>query len=122
MTKEFLLCYGELIQAAQLQGVTTYQALAQLMGIPVSGNLMGKKVGEMLEEISKAELEAGRPLLSALCVNTAGRPSGGFYGLGQRAGRVRPGESEEAFWEREKKQVYKAWMRTYAMNSDGSPL
>ena len=51
-TKEYLLVYGELITAARYRGVTTYQAIAQLIGLPLTGNYMGSEVGQILGENS----------------------------------------------------------------------
>ena len=80
-TKEYLLVYGELITAARFHGVTTYQAIAQLMGLPFTGSHMGRELGQILGEITEAELDQGRPMLSALAVSVNGTPSEGFFKL-----------------------------------------
>ncbi|HEX8906918.1 MAG TPA: hypothetical protein VF771_18855, partial [Longimicrobiaceae bacterium] len=64
-SKEFLVVYAELIRAAQYRGVTTYQHVAAVVGLPPQGSHMGKEVGQLLGEISHAEERAGRPMLSA---------------------------------------------------------
>ena len=44
-SKEYHLIYCELMNAARYRGVITYQAIAQIMGLPLTGNLMGKGHG-----------------------------------------------------------------------------
>jgi hypothetical protein len=77
-TKEYLLAYAELLQAARYRGVMTYQAVAQIMGLPLTGNNMGREVGQLIGEISQDEVQNGRPMLSALVVGTSGVPGEGF--------------------------------------------
>ena len=100
-TREYQLVYAELIQAARYQGVSTYQAIAQLMGLPLTGSYMGKMVGWMLGEIGEDEHLHGRPLLSALVVTVKGKPSFGFCVLARQLGLLQDDspEAEEAFWE-----------------------
>lgn len=79
--KIYLQVYLDLIQAAQYRGYVTYQEIAQMMELPLSGNYMGKEVGQILGEISQEEHSHGRPMLSALAVGTSGFPGSGFFGL-----------------------------------------
>ena len=62
--------YAELVRAAEYRGLTTYQHLAVIMDLPLSGNLMGKRIGQILGEIVDDEVAAGRPMLSAVVVGT----------------------------------------------------
>jgi hypothetical protein len=73
-SKEYLLIYSELIKAAQHHGVVTYQELADLVGLPLQGNFMGKELGHYTGEISREEMEHGRPMLSAIVVGASGKP------------------------------------------------
>jgi hypothetical protein len=41
-TREYFLVYHGLISAAQYQGVFTYQEIARIMGLPLTGNKMCK--------------------------------------------------------------------------------
>ncbi len=50
--KVYHFVYHELIMAARYRGLITYQEVARLIGIPMSGNYMGKELGEILGEIS----------------------------------------------------------------------
>ncbi|HNT77634.1 MAG TPA: hypothetical protein PKH77_21680 [Anaerolineae bacterium] len=107
------LVYNELITAARYQGVTTYQAIAQLMGLPSQGNHMGAEIGQILSEISEDELLQHRPMLSAVVVSVSGKPGQGFYVLAQNLGKFNAGDDELKFWETEKAAVYKAWQREF---------
>jgi hypothetical protein len=114
-SKEYLLVYAELLQAARYRGVITYQAVAQIMGLLMTGNLMGKKVGQLIGEISQDEVQNGRPMLSALVVGTSGVPGDGFYTWAKELGRLTDDsrEARAAFWESERQAVYQAWARTF---------
>lgn len=107
-TKEYALVYCELIIAAKYRGTVTYQEIAKMMGIPLSGNNMSRQVGQILGEISEDEVANGRPMLSVIAVGVNGLPGAGFYSLARGLGRLTD-QSEEEFWEAEKKAVYEAW-------------
>jgi len=114
-TKELHLAYAELIHAARYQGVTTYQSIAQLCNLPLTGNRMGADTGEILGLITRQELGEGRPMLSAVCVGVSGKPGKGFYGLAKKLGRfdsTNPGERSR-FWRSELQAVYEAWKIKY---------
>lgn len=114
-TKEYALIYSELIQAARHRGTATYQELAELVGLPLRGSHMGSELGGYLGAISEDEAHAGRPMLSAIAVTVDGKPGGGFFGLAKDIGRLtseHPAD-RDAFWESEKKAVYKAWQRSF---------
>ena len=109
------LIYCELIRAAQYGGLTTYQAIAQIMGLPLQGSHMGREVGNMLGEISEDELAQGRPMLSAIVVGVNGLPGSGFAALARELGKLESEDKadEMAFWEEERTAVYKAWAREF---------
>ncbi len=112
-SKEYLLVYSELIIAARYRGTITYQEVADLMGLPLQGNYMGKEIGLILGEISEDEHKYNRPMLSAVVVNTTGSPGPGFYELAKRFGKLSD-DSEEGkrrFWASEKKAVYTTWQK-----------
>jgi hypothetical protein len=113
-SKEYHLIYCELIHAAQHRGLVTYQEIAKIMGLPLSGNHMGKEVGWLIGEISEDEHVNGRPMLSAIVINTQGKPGPGFFGLAVDLGKLAeddPTDVEQRFWEKEKAAVYTAWQK-----------
>ena len=110
-TTTYARVYRELVTAAEFRGVTTYQHIAMLMGLPTQGNLMGKEVGQMLGEVSEDEINAGRPMLSAVVVSTTGSPGEGFYGFAEEHRQLRDGEKRTDAWRRIRDSVYEAWVR-----------
>ena len=110
-TKEYHLIYSELITAARYRGTITYQEIAQIIDLPLTGNYMGSEIGHLLGEISEDEFNAGRPLLSSIAVSVNGSPSSGFFSLARSLGK--PSEEskdgEKDFWEEECKGVYETW-------------
>jgi len=60
-TKEYFITYSILINAAQHQGVATYQEAAQACGLPTSGNYMSNVVGQILGLVSQNEIAHNRP-------------------------------------------------------------
>ena len=106
------LVYCELINAARYRGTTTYQRVARIGGLPEAGAAMANQVGALLGQICRLEMEAGRPMLSVVCVGVQTHvPGPGFYVLARELGRlegVTPAE-EEAFFRAELEDVYEAW-------------
>jgi hypothetical protein len=112
-SKEYLLAYAEMIRAAQYRGVTTYQHIAAIVGLPPQGSHMGKEVGQLLGEISQAEERAGRPMLSAVVVSTEGSPGPGFYALARELGKLMAagGAEDKEFWRKQLAMVHEEWRR-----------
>ncbi len=107
------IIYSELITAARYRGTVTYQEIAKLMGLPLTGNYMGFEVGYILGEISEDEHTQGRPMLSAVAVGASENPGPGFYTLAGQLNKFN-GDSPEAkqqFWEQERDEVYKTWKK-----------
>ena len=109
----YLRVYSHLIATAERRERTTYGAIAKLMGLPPSGNHMGREIGIMLGEISEAEHAQRRPMLSAIVVNTSGIPGPGFFVLAHELGRYQgtTRDDEAHFWHAEEDAVYVAWAR-----------
>src|SRR5262249_45880374 len=111
-TTDYIRVLAELVRAAEYRGVTTYQDLAVIMGLPLQGAYMGKETGHVLGEISEDEVKAGRPMLSAVAVSVAGKAGPGFFALAKELGRFSGDPAEEAnFWHREVQAVYETWKR-----------
>jgi len=102
---------AELVRAAQYRGLTTYQDIAVIMGLPTRGSHMGSATGHILGELSEDEVLAGRPMLSAVAVSVAGKAGPGFFELARTLNRFPASETESAFWESERQRVYEAWKR-----------
>jgi len=110
-SKVYLLTYCELIAAARRRGTVTYQEIAKIVGLPLSGSYMGKEVGYLIGEISEDEHVNGRPMLSAIVVSKQGKPGSGFFALARELGILQDDtpEGEQRFWEKEKTAVYATW-------------
>jgi hypothetical protein len=119
-TTKYFHVLAELIRAAQYQGTTTYQDIAVIMGITVTGSHMGKETGKILGEISEDEVDAGRPMLSAVAVNVHGIASEGFYSLARDLGLLKPGQNERKFWEQQRDAVYEIWKRPIPVKAAGA--
>ena len=114
-TTTYFKVYAALVHAAECRGLVTYQEIAQIMGLPMSGNFMGSEVGRMIGMISEDEVRLGRPMLSAIVVSTAGKPTGGFYSWARDLGRFEGEgiEAQERFWQQEREAVYEAWKKKF---------
>jgi len=107
-TIEYALVYNELINAARYRGTVTYQEIAKMMGLPLTGNYMSSMIGQILGEISRDEVEHDRPMLSAIAVGVNGLPGQGFYKLARDMGKLST-QLDEEYWAAEKKVVYDTW-------------
>lgn len=114
-TKEYLLIYAALINAARYRGTVTYQELAELIGMPTFGSYMGKEIGKYLGAISYDEVSQNRPMLSAIAVKVDGMPSTGFFVLAKELGRLQDesDEAQRAFFLAEQRAIYATWKRTF---------
>jgi len=110
-TTTYVHVLAELVRAAQYRGLTTYQDIALIMGLPLKGSHMGAQAGHILGEISEDEVRAGRPMLSAVAVGVGGKPGPGFYELARTLQRPGADSDDPTFWERELTAVYNAWKR-----------
>src|SRR5687768_13669738 len=91
---EYFHVFVELVRAAQYRGMTTYQDIAVILGLPLTGSHMGSEIGHILGEISEDEVHRGRPMLSSAAVGVNGKPGPGFYGLARDLGRLK-GDSDD---------------------------
>jgi hypothetical protein len=111
-TTDYIRVLAELVHAAEYRGVTTYQDLAVIMGLPLQGSHMGKETGHILGEISEDEVTAGRPMLSAIAVSVNGKAGPGFFVLAKQLARFSGDPAdEETFWRHELQAVYETWKR-----------
>ena len=111
-TTDYIRVLAELVRAAEYRGVTTYQDLAVIMGLPLQGAYMGRETGHILGEISEDEVNAGRPMLSAVAVSVSGKAGPGFFALAKDLGRFSgDAADEERFWRQELQSAYETWKR-----------
>jgi hypothetical protein len=112
-TTNYIRVLAELIRAAEYRGVTTYQDIAVIMGLPLRGGFMAGETGQILGEIAEDEVKAKRPMLSAVAVSVvSGKPGPGFFGLAKQLGRFSGGPAdEEAYWQQELQLLYDTWKR-----------
>jgi hypothetical protein len=105
------LVYSRLIEAARHRGTVTYQEIAKIVGLPLSGNHMQGEIGHLLGEISEDEHLYGRPLLSAVAVNSKGNPGAGFFELARLLGELASKDpaDESRFWADQKAEIYAVW-------------
>lgn len=118
-TREDHLIHAELVTADRYRGVVTYGRIAELMNLLTYGGHMASETGYLLGEISEDEVLQNRPMLSAVAVNTSGKPGDGFFGLAVQLAKL-PGDSTEqqkdTFWEAERRRVYETWRNTSLTN------
>ncbi len=112
-TKEYVVTYSILVNAARHHGFATYQEIAQANAWPLVGNYMSKLIGGVIGLISKNELEQGRPMMSAIVVGVSGKPGEGFYNWARELGVLAEGQDEDAFWQNECEKVYEEWKISY---------
>jgi hypothetical protein len=119
--RQYLMIYAELITAARYRGVVTYQHLAGLAGLPLTGSYLGKEIGMYLGAISEAEHELGRPLISAVAVSATDAPGPGFFGIAKHLGKYRGTTTvdERAFWLAEREAAYDAWKQSFPKHVKG---
>jgi hypothetical protein len=110
-TTHYIHVLAELVRAAQYRGVNTYQDIAVIMGLPMSGSHMGAEIGHVLGEIAEDEVLAGRPMLSSVVVGVNKKPGPGFFSLAKDLGKLSDADDQQAFWEKERDAAYDAWRR-----------
>jgi alkylated DNA nucleotide flippase Atl1 len=98
------------IQAARNKQPIFYGKIAEIMGLPQSGDHMARETGQILGEIGEYEHTHNRPLLSAVVVRSdKEKPGKGFFTLARELGELEENIDEGTFWKREIKRVYDTW-------------
>ncbi len=102
---------SKLIKVAKNQDTITYQNVAQIAGLPQSGNYMANEIGHILGEISEDEHADGRPMLSVVVVDKAGNLGPGFFTLAKALGKLASDDDndKQQFADKERKAVYSTW-------------
>ena len=98
-----------LIEAAQNERLLRYGGIAPSLGLDMSQVADRREIGQMLDAINRVEHDAGRPLLSAVVVQTeTNMPGEGFFPMAERLG-YEVGDDWQAFWAQEVARVYSYW-------------
>ncbi len=95
----------KLRDVAAKRGLIHYSEINSLVNLaPHSPDL-----AQLLGKVSRADHQAGRPLLSAIVVRQSnGRPGEGFFRMARHIGAFR-GDDDEDFWMNEVQRVYDYW-------------
>ncbi len=97
-----------LIEVAKHKGTIAYSDVARIADLHVRNQTFFR----LLDDISTAEHEAGRPLLTAVVVRKKdGMPGQGFFKLATRLGHHRAVAAKKLDWIRERDRVYAQWDR-----------
>lgn len=113
------LIHDRLLVAAKRRELVYYADLAELLGREMRGRNWASPIYHALDRINDDEDRAGRPMLSAIVVAKETKmPGPGFFALGKRLGKTRPGEDEEAFAKRARADVYAFWAADEATRAD----
>jgi len=115
-TKEYFITYSILINAAQHQGVASYQEIAQACGLPTAGSYMGNVLGQILGLISQNEIAHNRPMLSAIAVDVSGMPGKGFFNWAKELGVMQADEDPAAFLTKVSSSIYDEWKIKYRLS------
>lgn len=117
----------ETLRQAAVEGKTlSYADIAPMAGLDMSRVDHRNRIAAMLDEISSAEHEAGRPLLSAIVVHggvsdDAGLPGGGFFTMARRLGVFKSGD-RSVFHAEEMARVFNAWRGGRATKEKGADM
>jgi hypothetical protein len=110
-TKDYITVVRALLAAARKRGTIFHFDVAAMMGLPPLAADSHVEVNQMLAEIAQNEHLQGRPILSALAIDTRNSPGETFFAIARRLGRL-TGESpsdEQTFWREEVEAVYIRW-------------
>lgn len=108
----------ELRAVAARRETVTYHRLVADLGVDLAGGSAedsDRSLAALLRQVSTAEDEAGRGMLSAVVVRSSGLPAGGFFRLAAERGRDVTDRREA--WQRELRRVHDA----YSGRSGGPP-
>lgn len=103
------LIYNRLIETAARQDVTTYGAIAPLVGLDMGNPSHRVRISKLLEEICRYEVSEGRPMLSVVVVSSrTSIPGPGFFDLAKDL-RRHNGKDNQAFFVEELRRIHAFW-------------
>jgi len=110
MLEERQTIYERLSEVAQGREYVNYSDVAPIAGLNMESPADRNEIADILDGVSQAEHDAGRPLLSAVVIRIdSNMPGKGFFTLARRLGLHRAGENDLTFWLRELNRVYDHW-------------
>ena len=102
--------FERLESAARAREFVFYGALADDLGLNLDEPAVRQRLWDALGEITRREVDAGRPMLSAVCVQEQDHlPGPGFLALGHELGLALPDEDEVTFAVRMIRDTHDYW-------------
>ena len=110
-TREYQLVYCKLLSAAHARSLVSYAEIADILTDGTADSDATPDVGQLLNDISEDEHDAGRPMLTALVVTGKGIPGDAFFAVARGLAKLASAEPAEEmmFWMAEKGRVYETW-------------
>jgi hypothetical protein len=110
-TQIYSLVYCRLLEAARNKEGVSYEDLGEMMGLE-PGDSRDQEIAQLLGEINEDEHNNGRPMLSAVAVDSTKKmPGEGFFNYAKKLGKF-DGDTEEDkrdFWREEIQEVFEIW-------------
>ena len=101
----------EVAQGAQEKGYVYYSDVAPMAGLNMDSPGDRNEIAAILDGISQAEHDAGRPLLSAVVIRRdENMPGTGFFTLARALGLHTEGDNLD-FWLAELRRVHDYWSK-----------
>ncbi len=101
--------YDKLREVAKSRGITYYSEIAPLASLSMGSPGDRERIARILGDISTAEHQAGRPLLSAVVIRKEENlPGSGFFGLAKDL-RLHNGNEDFRYWLQELQRVHDYW-------------
>ncbi len=100
----------KILSVAKAKGTINYSEIAPLAQLDMSRELDRQRIGSILDDISRAEHLAGRPLLSAVVIRRdTNNPGTGFFELARELGLLSANEERDEYWVKELNRVHQHW-------------
>ena len=101
--------YDKLREVAKSRGITYYSEIAPLASLSMGSPGDRERIARILGDISTAEHQAGRSLLSAVVIRKEeNSPGSGFFVLAKDLG-LHDGGDDFRFWVQELQRVHDYW-------------
>ena len=109
MNANTLAIYDELRRVAKDGSITRYSDIAPLAHLDMDSPEDRNCIADILDDISRSEHDAGRPLLSAVVIRKdTNIPGQGFFNLAKSL-RLPGADDDVLFWVKEVQRVHDHW-------------